>query len=120
MKIFQQQKSKKRLIFHLIPQVEDVLQIFTHPVVLDGQEDGVEDDAEGHNEVEDRVVDHLVQDVLGGQCVIKRWKKKSRIRILTGLFGFGIWVRIHEVQGGRLYITVRFRYLVKRDLSSER
>ena len=40
-------------------------QIFAHPVVLDGQEDGVEDDTEGDDDVEDGVVDDGEKDILG-------------------------------------------------------
>ena len=50
---------------NFVPQVKNVRQIFAHPVVLDGQEDGVEDDAEGDNDVEDGVVDDGEKDILG-------------------------------------------------------
>ena len=52
---------------NFIPEVENVLQLGAHPVVLDGQEDGVEDDAEGDDDVEEGVVDDGVEDVLGLQ-----------------------------------------------------
>ena len=40
-------------------------QIFAHPVVLDGQEDGVEDDAERDDNVKESVVDDGEEDILG-------------------------------------------------------
>ena len=52
---------------HLVAEVQHILQVLAHAVVLDGEEDCVEDDAERHDHVEQRVVDDGVEDVLGLQ-----------------------------------------------------
>ena len=50
---------------NFVPKVENVLQLCTHPVVLDGEEDGVKDDAEGDDDIEEGVVNDGKEDVLG-------------------------------------------------------
>ena len=50
---------------NFVAKVQNVRQVFAHPVVLDGEEDGVEDDAEGDDDIEEGVVDDGVEDVLG-------------------------------------------------------
>ena len=49
---------------HLVAQVQDVLEVLTHPMVLDGEEDSVEDDAERDNHVKKGVIDDCVENVL--------------------------------------------------------
>ena len=41
-----------------------MLEVLTHPVVLDGEEDSVEDDAECDNHVKKGVIDDCVKNVL--------------------------------------------------------
>ena len=47
-----------------VVNIKDVLEVFTHAVMLDGEEDGVQDDAEGHDHIKEGVVDHFVEEVL--------------------------------------------------------
>ena len=41
-----------------------MLEVLTHPMVLDGEEDSVEDDAECDNHVKEGVIDDGVENVL--------------------------------------------------------
>lgn len=49
---------------YLVSNVQDILEIFTHPVMFYGEEDGVQDDAEGHDHIKKCVIDHFVEEIL--------------------------------------------------------
>ena len=49
---------------YLVSDVQDVLKVFTHSVMLYGKEDGVQDDAEGDDHIEKGVIDHFVKEIL--------------------------------------------------------
>lgn len=49
---------------YLISNIKDVLEIFTHSVMLDGEEDGVQDDAQCNDDIKKGVIDHFVEKIL--------------------------------------------------------
>ena len=54
-----------KAVLYLISQIQNIFQIFTHPMMFNGEEDSVEDDAEGDDHIEEGVIDDGVEDVLG-------------------------------------------------------
>lgn len=49
---------------YLVSNIQNILEIFTHPVMLNGEEDSVEDDAESHDHIKEGVVDDFVKEIL--------------------------------------------------------